>query len=71
MPVPTDLALSRDTETVSAGSGDHSIQVSGARIAPGVRYTQLVGVAINKSNAEPKPGATVYTILSGTFDQLP
>jgi hypothetical protein len=59
------------TESVSGGSGSRNIQVSGARIPPGARYLQLVGVAVNKPNAEPEPGATVYTVLSGTFDQLP
>ncbi|MGH2667762.1 MAG: hypothetical protein ACRDH5_01335 [bacterium] len=59
------------TETVSAQSGAHSVSVTGVRIVPAVRYTQLVGATVNKPDAVPKPGTAVYTVLSGSFDRLP
>jgi hypothetical protein len=59
------------TETVSTSSGGKSVQVTGARIAPAARYTQLVGATVNKADTEPTPGSVVYTVLSGTFDRLP
>jgi len=59
------------TETVSTSSKGKSVEVTGARIAPGVRYTQLVGATANKADTEPTPGSVVYTVLSGTFDRLP
>jgi len=59
------------TETASATSGGRSVQVTGVRIVPAARYTQLVGATVNKPNAVPKPGTAVYTVLSGSFDRLP
>jgi hypothetical protein len=59
------------TETASASSGGHTVQVTGVRIVPAARYTQLVGATVNKANAVPKPGTAVYTVLSGSFDRLP
>ena len=59
------------TESVSAGSGANSVEVSGVRIVPGARYTQLVGATVNKSDEMSARGVPVYTVLSGTFDQLP
>jgi hypothetical protein len=59
------------TEIATATSGAKSVEVTGARVVPGARYTQVVGATVNKANADPKPGAAVYTVLSGSFDQLP
>ncbi len=59
------------TETASASSGGYSVQVTGVRIVPAVRYTQLVGATVNKPVAMPKPGTAVYTVHSASFDQLP
>ncbi len=59
------------TETASASSGGRTVQVTGVRIVPAARYTQLVGATVNKPNAVPKPGTAVYTVLSGSFDRLP
>lgn len=61
------------TETVSATNalGTHTVQVTGLRLVDGVWYAQLVGATVNRNNAFPKPGAAVYTVLSGQFDQLP
>jgi len=59
------------TEVAAASSDGKSVHVTGARIVPGVRYTQVVGATVNKANAVPEPGTAVYTVLSGSFDQLP
>jgi len=59
------------TESATATSGTKSVHVTGARIVPAARYTQIVGATVNKPNAVPKPGTAVYTVLSGSFDQLP
>lgn len=61
------------TETASARDrfGDAAISVTGLRAVEGVWYTQLVGATTNATNAVPAPGAAVYTVLSGRFDQLP
>ena len=59
------------TETATASSGGQNVSVTGVRIVPGARYTQLVGATVNKPNAVPQPGTAVYTVLSGSFDQLP
>jgi len=61
------------TESASAAndSGTDSVSVQGMRIVEGAGYGQLVGATTNKTNAFPKPGTAVYTVLSGQFDQLP
>ena len=61
------------TETVSATDTLHSfsIEVTGLRLVDGVWYAQIVGATTNHENAFPEPGAAVYSVLSGTFDQLP
>jgi len=41
------------------------------RVVEGAGYGQLVGAPTNKTNAFPKPGTAVYTVLSGQFVQLP
>jgi hypothetical protein len=41
------------------------------RLVDGVWYGQLVGATTNKTNAFPKPGTAVYTVLSGRFDPIP
>jgi hypothetical protein len=32
---------------------------------------QIVGTTVNKPDAVPQPGATVYAVLSESFDRLP
>lgn len=59
------------TETASASSGGQTVSVTGVRIVPQARYVQLVGATVNKPDAVPQPGTAVYTVLSGSFDQLP
>jgi hypothetical protein len=61
------------TETVAASDilGELSVEKSGLRMVENVWYVQLVGATTNKANAFPEPGAWVYTVLSGQFDQLP
>lgn len=45
--------------------------MTGARVGEGAWYTQIVGAATNRATAFPEPGAAVYTVLSGSFDQMP
>ena len=59
------------TETASASSDGQTVSVTGVRIVPQARYVQLVGATVNKPDAVPQPGTAVYTVLSGSFDQLP
>ena len=61
------------TETAAASNAQHtdSVEVSGMRLVDGVWYAQIVGATTNKANAFPEPGAAVYTVLSGSFDQVP
>lgn len=65
IPFTTETASATD----SAGSG--TVEVAGVRPRAGGRHVQLVGAVVNKENAFPEPGAAVYTILSGEFDQVP
>jgi hypothetical protein len=61
------------TGTAAASNAQHtdSVSVSGMRLVDGVWYAQIVGATTNKENAYPAPGTAVYTVLSGTFDQVP
>ena len=61
------------TETVSApnAAGTQSVEVTGARLLEGAGYAQIVGATVNQADATPRPGAAVYTVLSGTFDPEP
>ena len=61
------------TESVSATSrdGKERVEASGMRVVDGARYARIVGAAVNRANAVPKPGTAVYAVLSGQFDQLP
>jgi hypothetical protein len=61
------------TESASATNlaKTDSVSVTGMRLVEGARYVQLVGATVNKENAYPKPGTAVYTVLSGSFDQVP
>lgn len=65
--------ISFTTETASATDilGQVDVEVTGLRLVEGVWYAQLVGATTNHENAFPKPGAAVYSVLSGQFDQLP
>jgi len=61
------------TETAAASNVQHtdSVSVTGMRLVNGVWYAQIVGATTNEENAFPAPGAAVYTVLSGSFDQVP
>jgi len=61
------------TETATASNVDRtdSVAVTGMRLVDGVWYAQIVGATTNKENAYPAPGTAVYTVLSGSFDQVP
>jgi hypothetical protein len=65
--------MSFTTETASASNAQRtkSIAVNGMRLVDGAWYAQIVGATTNKENAFPEPGASVYTVLSGTFDRVP
>jgi hypothetical protein len=66
-------AMPFTTESTEATNlaGNVTVEITGMRLVEGVWYVQLVGATVNKENAFPKPGAAVYTVLSGQFDQLP
>ena len=61
------------TEVTAATNipGTKELSVYGMRLVEGVWYGQIVGATTNKGNAFPEPGAAVYTVLSGSFDQVP
>ena len=59
------------TESVSATSETGSVSRSGMRLVDGAWYVNLVAATVNKTNAYPEPGAAVYAVLSGQFDQVP
>ena len=59
------------TESASATSATGSVSRSGMRLVDGAWYVNLVAATINKDNAWPEPGAAVYGVLSGQFDQVP
>lgn len=65
------LPIHFTTESAQARSlaGDRVIDVSGGRVSG--RGVQLVGTATNAEDDYPRPGAPVYVMLSGAFDQLP
>lgn len=65
------MHFTTETESARERFGDAAISVTGLRAVEGVWYTQLVGATTNASKAVPAPGAAVYTVLSGRFDQLP
>lgn len=65
MPFTTEIATATDLpKTVQ-------LSIEGLRLVEGTWYLQLVGATTNKEHAFPEPGAAVYTLLSGTFDQIP
>jgi hypothetical protein len=65
------MPFSTESEFATNLSHTHTVEVTGMRLIEGVWYVQLVGATVNKENAYPKPGAAVYTVLSGQFDQIP
>jgi hypothetical protein len=65
VPFTTESAEARNAP------GTESVEATGMRMVEGAWYAQLVGATTNRTNAFPKPGAAVYTVLSGRFDQLP
>ena len=68
-----DYAIPFTTATATATSrdGTETLSRSGSNVTGGARYAQIVGATTNRDNAFPKPGAAVYTVLSGRFDTLP
>jgi len=65
VPFTTESAVARNAP------GTESVEATGVRMVEGAWYAQLVGATTNRTNAFPKPGAAVYTVLSGRFDRLP
>ena len=65
MPFTTDAAAA------SNAAGTETLSVTGLRLVDGVWYGQIVGATTNHTNAFPEPGAAVYSVLSGSFDQMP
>ena len=65
------IPFSTESAFATNDSGTDSVDVQGMRLVEGVWYGQLVGATTNKSNAFPKPGTAVYTVLSGRFDRIP
>jgi hypothetical protein len=65
MPFTTETAVATDI------LGQLTIERTGLRLVEGVWYAQIVAATTNKENAFPEPGAAVYAVLSGQFDQLP
>lgn len=61
----TGAVSATDTE------GGRRIEVEGMPLARGANHVQLVGATTNRADAYVEPGAATYTVLSGTFDQLP
>lgn len=68
-----DYAMPFTTESTAAANlaGTEQLAVTGMRLVEGIWYGQIVGATTNKANAFPEPGAAVYTVLSGSFDQVP
>jgi hypothetical protein len=64
MPFTTETAVATDI------LGQLTIERTGFRLVEGVWYAQIVAATTNKENAFPEPGAAVYAVLSGRFDQL-
>jgi len=65
VPFSTESASSKNL------AGTDSVSVKGMRMLEDARYVRLVGATVNRGNAYPKPGAAVYTMLSGSFDRVP
>jgi hypothetical protein len=65
MPFSTEAAAAKNE------AGTDSVSLTGMRLVENAWYCQLVGATTNKANAFPEPGAAVYTVLSGRFDQMP
>ena len=68
-----DYSIPFTTESTAASNamGTEVLSVYGMRLVEGVWYGQIVGATTNKENAFPEPGTAVYSVLSGTFDQVP
>jgi len=69
----TTIPIRFTTETAEGQnlSSTTSVSVSGARLNPSTRAVELVGTSTTSETGYPVPGAAVYIILSGVFDQLP
>lgn len=70
---PLEYAIAFTTESASASNREQTrnVQVTGMRLVDGAWYAQIVGATSNQEQAYPKPGAAVYTVLSGRFDRFP
>jgi hypothetical protein len=68
-----DYEIPFTTKGASAANdlGTEKLHVSGMSLVEGAWYAQIVGATTNQGNAWPKPGAAVYTVLSGSFDRVP
>ena len=65
------IPFSTESASATDAAGSESVSVSGMRMVDGALYVQIVGATVNRTNAFPKPGAAVYTVLSGRFDRVP
>jgi hypothetical protein len=65
------LPFTTESAEASNAPGTTTVEATGMRLVEGAWYVQLVGATTNRTNAFPKPGAAIYTVLSGRFDRLP
>jgi hypothetical protein len=62
---------SKRAAAASNAQRTHSVAVSGMRLVDRAGYAQIVGATTDEEDAYPAPGATVYTVLSGSFNRVP
>lgn len=65
------MPFTTETATATDILGQVSVERTGVRLVDGVWYAQIVAATTNRENAVPAPGAAVYSVLSGSFDDLP
>jgi hypothetical protein len=56
--------------TATSAEG-RQMHVEGMPLVKGANHLQLVGATTNRTDAYVEAGAATYTVLSGSFDQLP
>ncbi len=66
-----EIPFTTAVATATSRDGTETLTRSGRSITDDAHYAQIVGATTNRANAFPKPGAAVYTVLSGRFDTLP
>lgn len=72
LPSPSyTMPLTTETTAASNMAGTETLSVYGLRLVDGAWYGQIVGATTNRADAIPQPGVAVYTVLSGSFDQVP